>query len=318
MSIQDLVNAITGVAVGITTFFSSPAPSVPPSITPEALERHQAFHYPHPEDLEEEVKPTPYLTFPFKKTDYDITQGWIYSQKELDIHHANPIHAAVDIYVPYGTKVISPADGYAIASYQTSWVREGADYKELAKSDNEEYKKPIRIYQGKPIRLGIGYFIYLYVPSVNRFLEFAHLSEIAPAIYFGPPEFDPKTESWDPQNHLVSIEDMPASPYVVKVKKGDYLGKVGYSGLTWGYDDYIEGLDRPMVLDTNKYKSWDIPHLHLEEFYINQETKQKGWQRDPYAVYDTFEHYPAPARKGIMGKDPLWILDKDQLPQFAG
>lgn len=288
----------------------------PPSISPQALNtRHQAFHYPHPEDLTEEVKPIPYLTLPFKKgVLYDIYQGWMYSQKELDIHNSNPIHAGVDINVPFGTQVVSPVDGFAMSSYQTQWVREGENYKNAAK---EEDRKPIRKYQGKEIRLGIGYFVNIYVPAVNRFLELAHLSDIDPLIPFSPPTYNPEADSWDPENYKISIEDMSQSPYWVAVKKGDILGKVGYSGLTWGYDEYIEGAKRPIVLDPNKFKSWDIPHVHLEEFYINQKTKQKGWQRDPYALYDTFDHYPTETRKGVMGKDPLWILDKDNLPQFT-
>ncbi len=300
----------------------------PPSISPQAaLERHRAFHYPHPQDLTEEVKPIPFLTLPFKKADleknplnkselYDISQGWIYSQQELDIHDGNPIHGGVDIHVPYGSQVISPVDGFAMSSYQTQWVREGADYQEAAK-DNEEYKKPIRKYQGKEIRLGLGYFVYIYVPSVNRFLELAHLSDIDSSIPFSPPTHNPKTDSWDPENYKTSIDDMPKSPNWVAVKKGDPLGKVGYSGLTWGYDEYVEGTKRPVILDPGKFKSWDIAHLHLEEFYFNQQTKQKGWQRDPYAIYDTYDHYPTETRKGLMGKDPLWILDKDNLPQFT-
>ena len=298
----------------------------PPSISPRFLNtRHQAFHYPHPEDLIEEVKPIPYLTLPFKKDDlvknplnknrlYDIYQGWIYSQKELDIHNSNPIHAGVDIHVPYGTQVISPVDGFAMSSYETQWVREGGDYKESAE---EEDKKPIRIYQGKEIRLGLGYFVYIYVPVVNRFLELAHLSNIDPSIPFSPPTYNPKADSWDPENYKTSIEDMSKSPHWVVVKKRDPLGRVGYSGLTWGYDEYVEGAKRPIVLDQRKFKSWDIPHIHLEEFYINQMTKQKGWQRDPYALYDTYEHYPTETRKGSMGKDPLWILNKDNLPQYT-
>lgn len=317
---------IIGIGFIVLVLLAYPTPS--PTISPRSLNtRHQAFHYPHPEDLTEEVKPIPYLKLPFKKDDlvknplnknelYDIYQGWIYSQKELDIHNNNPIHAGVDINVPYGTQVISPVDGFAMSSYNTQWVREGEDYKEAA-IDNEEYKKPIRKYQGKEIRLGLGYFVYIYVPAVNRFLELAHLSDIDSSIPFSPPTHNSKTDSWDPENYKTSIEDISKNPYWVAVKKGDPLGKVGHSGLTWGYDEYIEGTKRPIVLDLSKFRSWDIPHVHLEEFYINQKTKQKGWQRDPYAVYDTYEHYPTKTRKGGMGKDPLWILDKDNLPQFT-
>ncbi len=252
-----------------------------------------------------------------KDQSYEVTQGWIYSQKELDIHGGNPIHAAVDLYAPYGTPVVSPVDGYAIASYHTQWVREGEDYKEDVKPDNEEYKKPIRLYQGKPLRVGLGNFIYIYVPSVNRYIEIAHLSELDSSIPFSPPKYNPKTDGWDPTNIDVKVEDMPTNPNFIHVKKGDLLGKVGYSGLSLGYSDYSEGATRPVVIDPNKDKSWDIPHVHFEEFYIDQVTKQKGWQRDPYDIYSTFEHYPSAGKKGQMGQQPLWLLDQDGLPQFA-
>jgi hypothetical protein len=311
---------ISSLVLGVSTLFGGQPSATPLPLSPISLERHQTFHYPEPEDLPEATTPTPYLVLPFRSADlqsYEVSQGWIYSQKELEIHHANPIHAAVDFYVPYGTTVASPVDGYAMSSYETSWVREGGDYKERVKENNKESDKPVRLYQGKPIRLGLGNFIYIYVPSVNRFLELGHLSEIDPKIPFSPPEYNPKTDGWEATNYDTSIIDMPTSPDWVKVSRGDTLGKVGYSGLTWGYDDYIKDSQRPLVIDPKISKSWDIPHVHFEEFYINQETKQKGWQRDPYGIYDTYEYYPTPKRAGQMGKDPLWLLDQNNLPQFA-
>lgn len=275
---------------------------------------HEKFHYPKPLDLNENTKATPYLFFPFKKSDleknplnkdnpYKITESWIYSDEELSIHKGDPLHGGVDIYVPYGTPVVSPVDGYATSSYNTYWK----------KDENGE----IINYNGKPIRMGLGYFVYIYVPSVNRFVELAHLSEIDPAIPFIAPE---KTEAgFQPFNSTIKIDEIKNNPNFVHITKGSPIGRVGYSGLAWGENlDYKESQDRSITVKESEFNSWDEPHVHFEEFWINQETGEKGWQRDPYAIYNTAEHYPTQARFTKMGKDPLWIIGEDELPEFAG
>jgi hypothetical protein len=272
---------------------------------------HERFHYPVIDG--EETKAIPYLTLPFRKADlskyplsnqelYHIAEGWIYSKEELSITHVNPLHGGIDFDVPYGTPVVAPADGYALSSYNTAVIKD------------EEGNA--RIYKGKPISLGFGYFVRMYIPSVNRLVTMGHLSNIAPNINFVLPTNEAGTWKSNSLSKMSSTEWM-SNPFATYIKKGTVVGYVGYSGLTWGYDDYKEGAIRPVVIDQNKYVSWDEPHLHFEEEGINPDTGEIGWQRDPYAVYGTSDKYPSPKNKLQTGKDPLFILNKEGLPVFA-
>lgn len=267
------------------------------------LSMHETFHYPEIEG--KKIEAVPYLTLPFRKKDlsmpYEITEGWIYSAPELKIHKQNLIHAGIDYHVPYGTIVVAPVDGYAISSYHTSRVK-----------DSSEKDK---FYQGRPVNLGLGYFVRIYVPSVNRVVEMAHLSDIDLNIPFSMPE---RTEDgWKPTNHDLKPDEWANSPFAVFVKRGTPIGKVGYSGLTWGYEEYQEGAKRPVQIDTTKFNSWDEPHLHFDEFARNPKTNELSYQRDPYGIYGTFDLYPTEGNKRPLGKDPLFFLNKDGLPKYA-
>src|SRR3989338_8521809 len=103
------------------------------------LEQYQEHHYPVIEG--QQVLPIPYLTLPFREADvgghYDITEGWIYSDEETAIHGFTA-HNGIDFAITYGTPVVAPADGYALSSYHTFWIR------------NDDGS--IRTYQGKPLR----------------------------------------------------------------------------------------------------------------------------------------------------------------------
>lgn len=290
----------------------SPKNDVLPAKTPPKIIQHQQahdyFHYPFINGAT--VSATPYLTLPIKKSDvikngkvnYDVYQGWIYGEDELSIHGGNPVHAGFDIALPFGTQVFSPVDGYAMSTYQTFWKKDA-------------FGNVIR-FKGQPLRMGLGYFVYMYVPSVNRFVELAHLSDIDPLIPFSKPIY--KDGGWMPTGNKIKIEGIEQNPNFVFVTKGTPLGRVGYSGLALGTAvDYEDGNERPVVMPQEQFKSWDIPHIHMEEFYIEQETFKKAWQRDPYAVYSTSEYYKTPNRNVSLGKDQLFLLDDEGFPQFA-
>lgn len=268
-----------------------------------------AGHYPIDKEGKE-VPAIPYLTLPFREADlggkYDITEGWRYSPEEHAIHGFTD-HNGIDIAVPFGTPVIAPADGYAISTYQTFWIKndDGTPRMYQEKPDPE-----------KPLRFGLGNFVQLYVPSVNRFVVFGHLSDVAPAIPFSLPIAN--GEDWTPTNHTLKIAELVNHPMVVKVKKGQFLGKVGYSGLAFGYEDYRAGATRPVLIDPRTQKSWDEPHVHLEDYFRDQLTGLKIANRDPYGIYSTRNDYPTPLRKGIRGRDPLFLMGNNSLPVFAG
>lgn len=288
-------------------------PADPEQMRIKALQeqRHREFHYPKIEG--KEVPATPYLTLPFRSRDipefgYEITEGWEYSKEESAIHGLKN-HRGVDIAVPYGTLVVAPADGYAMSSYHTRWIKDEAGKE--------------KTYEGKSIRFGLGYFIQMYIPGVNRFVQLAHLSELDPAIPFSKPVYNRPTDNWNPVNHTLRIHELKDHPAVVFVGRGTPLGKVGFSGLAWGYKDYNPQTERPVAPDPEKFKSWDEPHVHLEDFWRDQGTGEKGWQRDPYAIYLTAGYYPDPKkdqpdpRNNLrFGKDPLWFFAGD-MPAFA-
>ncbi len=287
---------------GINIPGSTPQPT--PTIHQSQLSWFEVMH--HPTVNGQKIEARPYLTLPFSKSqsNYDIYQGFIYSSDELKIHGGNPIHGGVDFHLPYGTSVLAPADGYIVASYLSSWVKD---------EDSEQ----IRLHQGKPIRYGYGYFVRMYIPETDRYLDIAHLSELSPQVPFVKPE---KTkDGWDPVKLVaMKAEDWKDESKVLFVKRGTVIGKVGSSGLGWGTEmEYQDGQEHPTPVDPNIFTSWDKPHIHLEEFSIDQQKRQKKGLRDPYGIYDTADLYPTPNRKVSMGKEPLFLLDNTNLPKYA-
>jgi murein DD-endopeptidase MepM/ murein hydrolase activator NlpD len=299
--------------VGLMAFGSSVMPlttPLPQSFTPEQISRHSFFHYPVIEGQKLEAKP--YLKVPFSKSEipeYDITEGWQYSEAEKSIH-GHDIHGGVDFAVPYGTSVYAPIDGYAMASYQTSWVLDVSGDKKL--------------YQGQQVRYGGGYFVQIYNPDIKRFVLLAHLSHIAPSIPFSPPEYEEDFDNWKATHEDIPIDEIPNSRYVKFVHAGEPIGKVGTSGLGLGdHVEYTAGSNEPQDLSQTDHPSWDEPHLHFEEYsreFMDKSEEKYGkkiWQRDPYAIYSTYPDYPTVRREKLIGKDPLWIMDQDEKPEYV-
>ncbi len=272
------------------------------SMNPEqesfSFKRHNKFH--HPEINGTVIESKRYLTLPFLSStgQYQITEGWMYSKAEKAIHGAR-VHGAVDFHVPYGTIVVAPCDGLAISSYHSFPIKvENGQTKQL---------------DGKDIYFGLGYFVQIYVSEIGRYVQLGHLSEIDDSIPFGIPKLEKGV--WNPTNHILKPEEMENNPIIVKVQKGQILGRVGFSGLRWGYDDYQETASRPVLLDISSFTSYDEPHLHFEEMGRDDEGK-KGWQRDPYDIYLTARNYPTLTRGRPIGEESLFIIGNNGLPVF--
>ncbi|GEM_PF-1741691 len=295
--------SVSFLSMGLFPFF--PAKNNLPTVHQSQLSWHEVLHTPIVNG--KKIEATAYLTLPFRRSDvkvpYNIYQGFIYSADELKIHGGNPVHGGIDYHLPYGTPIVAPADGYATSSYLSTWVK-------------DEETRQTKLYQGKPIRYGFGYFVRMYIPSTDRYLDIAHMSDVDSAVPFSPPE--KKEDGWYPTKYDMKTDEWKSSPNAVFVKKGSIIGAVGYSGLGWGTEEeWHEGATRPVVTDPTVFKSWDKPHIHFEEFSIDQEKGIKGWQRDPYAIYDTYDYYPTPTRHTTMGKDPLFYVGTDALPKYA-
>lgn len=285
-------------------------------MSPLSQYRHRVVHHPIVEG--QEVQPTPYLTLPFARATliesvksygdksfnakrlYDVTEGSFYSRAETKIH-GYKIHGGIDYHAPYGTPLVAPCDGLAMASYHSFQL-------------TDEQDKP-RMLDGKEIYFGLGYFVQIYHPETNRFVVLGHMSDVDPAIPFSLPVFD--EGDWNPTNHTLRIEELGSHPAVVNVQRGQEVGKLGFSGLRHGYADYREGEIRPVQIDPTKLKSYDEPHVHFEEYFRDQTNGRKRAQRDPYDIYLTARNYPTPTRHRPMGPEPLFHIDENGLPIFA-
>ena len=282
----------------------------------QAVEKHIYYH--HPYVNERNVQPIPYLTLPFRRGDVDhlleISEGWDYSEKETGITGYEN-HKAVDYAVDTGTKVVAPCDALAIASYHNHRVT-----RRLPGGIEE----PV-FYKGKPVGSGLGLFVQLYIPQLDRYVQLGHLNSISPAIHFSKPVPDGK-KGWQPTNynlppHLISTDN----PMIVPVKRGEPIGTVGSSGLTLGYVEYME--EPEMLTLYPPSFSWDIPHLHMIETgrrLANGDNSAtvKTCARDVYDLYN-FDHV-YPTNKSIgqgerigVGPESLFYLDDQGLPLYA-
>lgn len=237
----------------------------------------------------------PFLTLPFKKQQYHITEGWRYSDQEKSIHGMN-IHGGIDFELPRFAPVLAAADGWATSSY--FWY-------ELKNNDGTP-----RLYKDKPIANTFGLFVQIYHPEVDYYTAYAHLEDIAPEIKFHKPV--KRGERFWPIGHKINPQKLPKYPGATKVKRGQTIGYVGDRGLTWGYSDY------PKRPDPNKFPSWDEVHLHFEVF-IRKGTRKLKKYFDPYDIKGKAGDYPDSFKSREMETEGpvLWMLDENGFLQFA-
>lgn len=240
----------------------------------------------------------PFLYLPFKKQNYQITEGWIYSEEERKIHSFLG-HSGIDFALSRGTEIFAPADGIAIASY----------FSRPLMGKNGKYV----LYKKKQVWFGLGYFVQIYHSEYDLFTAYAHLCKIeAPIKVHAPRKMG---RFFIPVGHKVLPEKLEQYKFAARVKKGDLIGYSGDSGLGWGSEDYP-----PTRLNFKKYISWDEPHLHFEVF-IREGSRRTKKHFDPYGIKNESSYYPDSFRiqnRGNMGKkgEILWVLDKEGMPEF--
>lgn len=232
--------------------------------------------------------PRAFLSIPFAEADRDklaITEGWKYSAAEKAIH-GYATHYGVDFAAARGTPVYAAAAGYAISSVQIGYGRD---------------------YQGKRIGFALGRFVQIYHPYNKTYTSYSHLDSVAPGIPYVAPKKGQDAAgrtTYDPTVVYQPVQDMLRQAKFVQ--KGQLIGTVGDSGLSWGYE---EGLKRP---DPATHPSWDETHLHFEVY-----TRGKGGSKrdryDPFGVYGEEKAYQAWTETDA----GLWLNGKDGKVRWA-
>jgi len=244
--------------------------------------------------------PKPFLAIPLARTAprLEISQGWLYSEDEAQIHPNFPspnssypgklVHYAVDFPLPWGTPVYVPADGLALASYHTHDIQD---------------------VQGRTIGFGLGLFVQIWHEAARVFSMSAHLSGVDyEAMPYIPPVFE--NGSWQPKQAI----NVPLAEFIKNAtlfKRGDLLGYVGYTGLRLNYPE--EPTKLPAVFP-NINKTWDPHGAHLHwEVYTRTPEGSKDKRFDPFGMYGEREQYADVfTRTG-----GLILLNPDGSPQFA-
>ena len=126
--------------------------------------------------IKEKYKPKipnkPYLKLPLLEN-FEVTEGYIYSQNERKIH-SEYFHKAIDYSTNLGEPVYASASGYAIASYHRYTI--------------QNWDKTIKLFEDKPLGNGLGLFVQIYHPEKictvkdGRITQYGHLSKISNAI----------------------------------------------------------------------------------------------------------------------------------------
>lgn len=253
--------------------------------------------FPYIDQVRAKIPAKKYLTMPFLKQPYRITEGWFYSKQENKVHGLWG-HAAIDFELSWGTDVLAAASGWAMSSY--------------SRRPYFDKKGELLLYKDKPIEMGLGYFVQIYHPEVQRYTLYAHLSKIIEKIPHSPVR-RLKNKKIIPANLKVAPQKMPKHFRFVWVKTGEKIGEVGDSGICWGYDDFPE---RP---DPEKFPTWDEIHLHFEELSRDLKNGSRMAPRDPYDIYWLAEKYPDSKRTEnikYLGPKTLWKLE-NSWPKFV-
>jgi murein DD-endopeptidase MepM/ murein hydrolase activator NlpD len=235
------------------------------------------------------VEPKPFLHMPFaKRFGTEISEGWIYSEEEQNIHH-HKIHFAIDFKLKMKTPVRSPIDGYAVGYYQSSYLD--------------------MLYKEKRVGYGLGFFIEIWSPDAGVFVSLCHLDSIWIDIPYQEPKkrYSSGYDTWDPITIYNSLEEKLKVATVVK--KGDIIGYSGSTGLAWGFQ---EG-PRCKPNAAPALESWDEPHLHLEVY--TRKLANNRWVKDkrfdPYGIYSYYKDY-----SGKQSETGLWLVDEAGYPLY--
>lgn len=262
-----------------------------------------------------------FLTLPFSKSElekqlsekpHDDFQDALYHITEWYIYHPwlhwYALHAGVDRYLPYGSTVYAPCDGYAMASYN------------FQRAVDEEWE--YRTQDGKRISYGLGFCVQIYNPRTTLFVLIWHLSYIASGIPYTPPKRTSSEEWFDmrsasgfqfSQELILKVKDVPRCK---PIRRWDYIWDVWLSWLRIT-NDFPEEVEQPRKRLRQDPEYYTLPHIHMNVF-PRDENGKKMTPLDPYDVYSTSEEYPTHFKKwSPMWDGHLFLSDEAWIPYFT-
>jgi len=269
------------------------------------------------------TKIEPFLTIPFslsnlekKNTQYTITEWWIYSLFEQNMH-GKSLHNWIDLAAPYGTPVYAPFDGYAHTSYYNTTLWKKWDR---------------RIYGWSTLNYWLWYFIQMIYqnpknlkdPSKVWFVQFAHLKWFwpnMPKLLLEDYKYDPIEDAVKIDNYQITHKEIEKifSQSWYKSKKWIFIKKWTLIGFVWtsGIEKWIEVWSW-FVPDNKKYDSWDEGHIHFSIYRRDSQWYKIWWSNiDPYGIYSWYTEYPDQKNSIQLNLWNLFLRDTNNKPLFA-
>lgn len=240
------------------------------------------------------VPPAPFLGPIFERGyNPEIGSGYCYdhSHNSNDAIHGVEDHKAIDFDAPIGTPIYAPADGLALATYSEFLLGE----------ENSTGVFVPRQYRSKNVYFGSGLIIQIW-HGKGRYTQFAHLHDTAPTIPYFEPIVDTQTGDLKPAHLRDSVDQYGRNVKVAKVRKGDFIGHTGVTGIGWGrrcYEDWLAN---------KKYTHYDDPHLHFMVFGKRVPRSRNAsavW--DPFGIYGKASQYPKDVKVWHTLKNSLWL-----------
>lgn len=225
------------------------------------------------------------FSIPFEKnTSLNLSESWLYSSGEKLIHGFT-LHGAADFDQKRGTPVYAAADGYAISSTQ------------IAPQN--------RNFDGKQVGFGLGNFVQIWHPKQGVYTSYGHLWEIADNIKY----FKPNCENGACSPDVIYNDTDYSVQNGTPVKRGDLIGYIGDTGLSWGYKE------TPLTQrDVVNEPSWDDTHLHFEVYTRVAPNFVKSKRYDPFGIYGRADQYNSAS---FVNPLSLWKLNSDNSLNFS-
>lgn len=271
--------------------------------------------------------PQPYLGSLFEAgVEPVIESGFHYHAAEIAIHGVK-VHNAIDMNLPRGTKILAPADGYYIATYGETLIRNKDNLpRKLSLSEaletnpaNKNINPPDDINEWEVF---FGSYVIQGWHGKGRYTQYAHVDWVNPDIPFYRPQ-----EVIDEQGHKTGdlkhsqMLRAPVAQYrkpgvATFIRAGEVIAEVGMTGCGWGKRCYdfakLNNDGRPDFRGVD-YTYYTEPHLHFAAFGRRAPYTRNAKLIDPFGIYgDMNAGYPKQRsqwqiRQPKAQHGPLWL-----------